>query len=660
MIEPLEMKGRGPSQAKVARRMTIISGVAFGIVAILLLRLWYLQVLSGDDYLAKANDNQIRDVAIAAPRGRIVDRNGKVLVDSRPAAAIVVMPGRLPKAGSPERYEVSVRLSQALALPTQKRPCRLAGSTPELTPLGCTIEREAAAMPYANVIVRSDASRDESAWVLEHQRELPGADVTRIWLRSYPQGNVGAQLFGTVGEITAEQLGKPRFTGIPQGTVIGQSGLEYEYDRYLRGHDGAERIQVDAQGRARHTLRNTPSLPGRTLRLSIDANLLKEGQSALAQGIGLGAGNGANAAAYVAIDPRNGDVLAMGSAPSFDPNIFTKPIPNDRYRQLFGAGSSYPQLNRAIQSAYPTGSTFKPVTALAALTSHTIVPSTTIDDPGSIKIGNIVFHNAGNAANGPVDLISALRVSSDVYFYRLGARLNQTNPTGGPIQSWADRLGFGRPTGIDLPGEIGGTVPSPQWRAGRNSLEARCTKKKGHRCGISDGRPWSVGDNVNFSVGQGDFLATPLQLGAAYAAIANGGSLFTPQIGLDVRNSKGLVLQALRPAPPRPVGIPAHDRSAILEGLRQAAMEPGGTSADVFSGFGHTVYGKTGTAQRLGQSDQSWYVAYFPDSTHPVVIAATVENGGFGAAAAAPLVRLIASQWLGVKKQLVTGTSTTR
>jgi len=658
-MEPFEGPSRTPSSSRLGRRVAFLGAVAFLLFGLLLLRLWYLQVLEGDSYLAKANDNQIREVAIAAPRGRIVDRNGRVLVDSRPSTAIVVLPGRLPEAGTPKRAAVGANLSVALGMNTATSPCKVGESIQVLTPLGCRIEKEAAALPYANITIKADASQSESAWVLENRRTLQGADVTRVWLRSYPHGSVGAQLFGTVGEVTAEQLNKPRFNGIPQGTVIGQSGLEYEYDRYLRGHDGAERIQVDASGHARRTLVKADPIPGRTLRLALDVGVMTEGQAALETAVGLGDGTGNSAAAYVAIDPTNGQVVGLGSSPSFDPSVFAKPISNSAYRSLFGKGALYPQLDRAIQSAYPTGSTFKPVTALAALEKGVVTPNTTIDDPGSIKIGNIVFHNAGNVGYGSVDLTNALRVSSDVYFYRLGAKLNSTEPLGGPIQRWARQLGFGMPTGIDLPGEVSGTIPTPHWRDERKVQEQACAKKNGHPCGMSDGRGWSIGDSVNLSVGQGDFLATPLQLGVAYAALVNGGRVVQPRVAQDVRNDKGFVLQAIRTAPPKQVSLDAGDVKAVLRGLRAAAMESGGTSADVFSDFGRPVYGKTGTAQRAGQNDQAWYAAYFPDRTRPLVVVVTVERGGFGAVSAAPAARLIASQWLRVKKKLVSGSSKT-
>ena len=281
-----------------------------------------------------------------------------------------------------------------------------------------------------------------------------------------------------------------------------------------------------------------------------------------------------------------------------------------------------------------------------------------MDDPGSIQIGNIVFHNSGNTPHGAIALRDALRVSSDVYFYRLGAEMNGIG--GNILQKWARRLGIGRATGIDLPGESDGILPSPQWRARRNEEEKSCERrKKVDSCGISDGRPWSVGDNVNLAVGQGDLGATPLQLATAYSTVVNDGKVPTPHLGLRIEDAAGRLLQKVEPPPARRVKIDPGYRQAILDGLQAAASQPGGTSADVFAGFGRTVMGKTGTAQRGNQADQSWYVAYGPDPQRPIVVAVTVEQGGFGAETAAPAARLILSQWFGVQKKLVSGHSST-
>lgn len=662
MIEDPSGDRRAPITPQLAFRVAILGGIALVFFAIIFFRLWYLQVLSGDTYQARASNNQVRDVVVQAPRGQIVDRNGTTLVDNRLATAVTVEPPRLPgRPGSPERLRLYGRLARVLGASTRPDRCRVGPAVRRLIPLACEVERGINQLPYADVTVKPDASRDEINYVLENQDRFPGVTIRQVYLRTYPFRDVGAQLFGTIGQITRRELGEQRFAGVPQGTVVGQSGLEYSYDRYLRGRDGAIRIQVDSLGQPKRYLRRRAPTQGRTLRLSLDLGLMKAGQQALQTGIGLGAANGANAGAYVAMDPRNGRILAMGSAPSFDPNVFARPITQRSYEAQFGRQSNYPQLDRATQSAYPTGSTFKMITATAGLQSGTISPGTVVDDPGSIKIGDIVFKNAGGAANGAVDMPRAIQVSSDVYFYSLGAQLNSPRPRGGALQRWARLYGFGRPTGIDLPGEASGNVPSPAWRARRNAEERRCERRR-HvpKCYIADGRPWSVGDNVNMAVGQGDLQATPLQLATAYAAMADGGVVRKPHIGLDITDTAGQVLQSIDAGSGRRVPLSQSTRAPIMEGLRLAAGSPGGTSADVFAGFPKPVYGKTGTAERGAQPDQSWYVCYVPDPVKPIVVAVTIERGGFGAEAAAPTARLILSQWFGVAKKVVTGSSRTR
>jgi penicillin-binding protein 2 len=266
-----------------------------------------------------------------------------------------------------------------------------------------------------------------------------------------------------------------------------------------------------------------------------------------------------------------------------------------------------------------------------------------------------------------LDIVNAIRVSSDDFFYNLGALTNAdptTHANGGALQHWARRYGIGRKTGIDLGGETSGNLPSPRWRARINQLELRCEHK--HHipsCGIADGRPWSIGDNINLAVGQGDVQVTPLQLAVAYAAIANGGAIVRPHIGLEVDSADGASLQKIQPPPARHINIDPTYLAAIRAGLRAAASQPGGTSADVFGNFPEQVYGKTGTAQRpSGQSDQSWYACFVPDwaTRTPILVTATVEQGGWGAQAAAPTARQILSQWFSGKRgKFIAGASRT-
>jgi penicillin-binding protein 2 len=467
-------------------------------------------------------------------------------------------------------------------------------------------------------------------------------------------------MLGTVGEIQQRQLKWKHFRGVKQGTVVGQGGLEYEYDRYLRGIDGSREIQVDALGNPKGELREVSPRAGQRLKLSLDLGLQREGQEALT-----GEGNpGGQPAAFVAMNPDNGEILGMGSYPSFDPNELTKPITEQRYEQLFGEQAGSPLFNRATNGLYSTGSTFKIATALAGLQSGTISPSTRIDDTGCVEIGDRKFCNAKSEPNGSVDMLQSIKVSSDVYYYLLGQSLDQKK--GQILQKYARELGFGRDTGIDLPSEAKGVVPDRAWRKMVGEEELKCRKRRRvASCGISDMRGWNTGDNVNLAIGQGDLQATPLQLAVAYSTVATAGRVPTPHVGLEVENESGELIQRIERAPARRVKIDQGARQVIMDGLRAATSQEGGTSYDVFADWPKDlpVYGKTGTAQRTAKPDTSWYAAYVPGGRgrSPIVVAVTVEECGcYGAEAAAPIARLILSQHFGVEKKFVRGESSTR
>jgi penicillin-binding protein 2 len=417
---------------------------------------------------------------------------------------------------------------------------------------------------------------------------------------------------------------------------------------------------VDANGNPTRTDLQRAAQPGRQLQLSLDLGVQRAAQDAMAR-----AGHGLPGA-FVAMDPTTGEVLALGSYPSFDPSILSRPITQTAYDREFGPSAGSPAYNRAIGGYYPTGSTFKPITAMAALTHGVITPDTPINDPGCLGVGlaNQQFCNAGHVANGTLSLRRALQVSSDVFFYTLGRDLNGLPRQ--PLQTWAHELGLGRRTGIDLPGEIQGLIPDRRWRDQINKKEIAWEKRTHNTCcRYSDKRSWTIGDNVNLAVGQGDLQATPLQMATVYSTIANGGRVPRPHLGLRVQDSSGRLVQNLNPGSSRHVSIDPAYRSAIMDGLHAAASQPGGTSYDVWNGWDQNrfpIYGKTGTAQRNGQQDQSWYVAYSYDGSpdhKPIVVAVTVEKGGFGAMAAAPAARLIISKWFGVKGKFVQGTSRT-
>jgi penicillin-binding protein 2 len=357
----------------------------------------------------------------------------------------------------------------------------------------------------------------------------------------------------------------------------------------------------------------------------------------------------------------------MGSSPTFDPTIFAQPvITQSQYQKLISPSSNCPFVNRATAGQYSAGSVFKPIASIAALQSGAWSLSDTFDDTGSFHIGAETLHNAGNATYGHLDLVNAIRVSSGIFFYNLGVLMNvdaTAHPSGGALQQWARAFGTGQPTGIDVVGEAAGILPSPSWRSQRNQLELSYERE--HHvpcCTLSDLRPWSIGDNINLAVGQADLEATPLQIAVAYAAIENGGTIVRPHVGLEVDGRDGTVLQKIDPPPTRQIKIDSVNLQAVQSGLRAAASQPGGTSADVFGGFAPPVYGKTGTAQHNNQRDQSWYVCFVPAWNHhpPILVAVTVEQGGFGAVAAAPAARQILSQYFyGNRGPFVAGASHT-
>jgi penicillin-binding protein 2 len=596
-----------------ALRVAILGGIALAMFSIIFFRLWYLQVLSGDEYEAQAQNNRIRELEVPAPRGQILDTNGTVLVDNRTALALQVQDERLPRGGE-EREPVIARLAE------------LAGMEP--AEVEAEIRRQTKELPASPVTLKKDVPYELVYYLQEHQAEFPGVTVERVYVREYPHGSLAAHLFGYVREIDEDELKEPRFRVLDPGDMVGKDGLEATYDHLLRGEDGATRVQVDALGRPKgEPLRAREPVAGNNLILNIDTDVQEAGEAAIS-GFGL-------PGAFVAMNVNTGAIYGMGSTPSFEPSVFTQPsIPQSTVDRLFDEEAGAPYTNRALAGTYPTGSTFKLITATAALEEGLITPDSPIHDGGSISVGGQTFSNAGGAAYGSLTMQRALQVSSDVFFYTLGMRADDAG--GDIIQSWANRLGVGELTGIDLPGEFAGLMPTPEWR---NELYEK---------GDTD-RPWTVGDAINLSVGQGDLQVTPLQMALGYATVANGGDVVRPHLAQRVEDPLGRVVQEIDPAPQRQVEISEETREVILAGLRDAAMAPGGTSYQVFGGFPVEVAGKTGTAERFGYGDQSWYVALAPYEDPEIVVAVTIEEGGFGAEAAAPAASQILQEYFELK-----------
>lgn len=594
---------RGPAMTnRLALRIAIFGGFAVILFAVLFFRLWLLQALDGEKYLAEAKNNRTRSFRVTAPRGEILDRNGKVLVANRTSLALQVNPRKLPADPARRRVELA----------------RLADLTHNgLRRVRRTMHEELEQAPAAPVTLRRDVGHYLVYYLQENQQRFPGVEVQPVFVRAYPNGTLAAHILGNVGEINKEELKEPQHRGLQPGDEIGQDGVEATYDRYLRGRPGLKRIQVDALGEPtpNGSLVSKPPAPGDSLKLSIDAGVQEAGEAAMAER-GLPGG-------FITMDVHSGEILALGSFPTFEPALFTHPLTQAQVDETY-RNPLAPLADRAIAGLYPTGSTFKLITAIAALESGNLQLNEVIEDPGQLVVGEQVFKNAGEAANGSVSLVTALEVSSDVFFYTLGFRMWDS----GRLQHWAHALGIGRPTGIDLPLIDETLLPSKHWR---DQL---------YREGGTE-RPWSAGDNVQLATGQGDLQTNPLQMAIAYATLANGGTVVTPHVGMEVTDAAGRVLKEIAPGPRRHVRIDPTYRAAILEGLHDAAQNGGGTSFDVFGSFPIPVAGKTGTAQRPPHADQSWYGVLAPYPNPRIVTFVTMEEGGFGVESAAPAARKI-------------------
>ncbi|MGX6447015.1 penicillin-binding transpeptidase domain-containing protein [Patulibacter sp. S7RM1-6] len=724
---------------QLALRITAFGLVAFGVFAVLFLRLWFLQVLQNDQYLTQAQQNRERVVRVAAPRGTIVDHdyrgNGKALVENRIATVVTLAADAIPREDvtairgwGQERGEhdaavdaladrlvraaatrdrarhrkstqrrISARRDHADAVAARrlraKRPRDLALSrdaSPALrrvltdvgrvlhvrpTTLYARVVSSIVRMPYEGVRLKTrGVTASVRNYLLERPDRYPGITVTKEYARRYPGGEIAAQIYGSVGQITPEQLKDPKYRGLVQGQRIGQDGLEYEYDSYLRGRDGQRRIQVDAQGQPTGEVETVDPVPGDRLRLTLDSGLSRLGQEALRTEIGTridGKTQKRAGGAFVAIDPSDGGIRAMGSYPSLNPGVL-EGISVERYRKLTSARNGGPLTNRAISANYPAASTFKLATSTAGLASGAIGVNTAQGAGTCFVKPGLKACNAGGAEFGATNVTKALAVSSDTFFYQLGWALYPMENQ--PLQRWARLLGFGRRTGIDLPGENKGVIPDEAWRRSRDREELACRKQRGvASCGLVAqlGAPFTRGDEVNASIGQGDVQITPLQLAVAYAGFYDPEGrtredlhVPVPHLAEQIENSEGVLEESFNGRnPPRRVELSSEFKRAIKQGLHGATAEAGGTAARVFAGWPqgtHPVLGKTGTAERCSKSsgrtcpEQSWFVGMVEDRKRPLVVAATVEDGGAGAEAAAPIVCSMLREWYGISKRRAT------
>jgi penicillin-binding protein 2 len=615
-------------------RLGVLGIVILSLFSTLLARLWYLQVLESPELKVRAEGNRVRLVAQPAPRGRILDRTGQVLVDNRVSDVVTVDRSRLDQRKQGERAAVIRRLAALLDRPEDPVTVEV-------------LEQRLADVRYSRfkpVPVAEDVPEPVIVYIREHQELFPAVEAIELAVRSYPHGTLAPHVLGYVGEINGKELEPRRARGYRLGDDIGKSGVELTYEPALRGEPGIEKLEVDSLGRVLRPLGHQEPVQGNDLVLTLDLATQRVAEESLAQGLlrarrqrdqnGKGRAFVAPAGSVVVLDPRDGSLLAMASHPAFDPAQFVNGISQPEFAELQRRENHYPLNNRAIQGLYAPGSTFKLVSAITGLTRGLIAGNTTFLDEGSVEVGNQRFRNAGERRYGRVNVSSALTVSSDVFFYILGARFwEQRRQYGLALQDQARELGLGATTGIALPFEAAGRVPDPE---NRRQLHEQYPKL------FPEGR-WFAGDNVNLAIGQGELVVTPLQLANAYAAFANRGTLFQPRTALRVLEQDGTTVEELAPSPIRQLSLSPGVWDPIMQGLRGVISSSKGTAAHVFGGMppGFAVAGKTGTAQVHGKQDTSVFVAVAPAADPQYVVAVVLEEAGFGASAAAPVARRI-------------------
>jgi penicillin-binding protein 2 len=603
---------RKPAWERSTWRIAIFACVVALALIGLFTRLIQVQLVQGDAFRAAAQENQIRLIPVAAPRGSILDRNGIPIVRSRPSFVVAVIPSELTDL-SGELNSVS----QAIGVPAAKLRDQLFhhhGVSYR------TFDELDANEPYGPVIIASDLSVQQVVKLTELLVDLPGFDVEAQAVRDYPYGAQGSAFVGYVGQISETEYKELRNLGYSPNDVIGKDGLEYTYDRYLRGEPGGERVVVDAQSQVVPgiTLPKKQPVPGDTLVLNIDWRLQRIVERALANGIHSWAGSRSGIGGAVVVeDPWTGAIRAIASYPSFDPNAFAS---NDSKKIAHYLTAAPPALfNRAIGAGTPTGSTFKMVTGSAALTAGVVKVNEIVYDSGAWNCYGALFRDLAAGGLGPTGFVRALAASSDGYFFQMGWRLGNAR-----LRKYALAFGLAAKSGIDLPGEFEGN-----WPTNASMLK-------------SSGLPLEPSDVCSLAIGQGAMQATPLQMANVESAVVNGGTLYHPRVVAEIRDPHGRVVKRFDPQIIRHVPVTQEALKAVRQGMDEVT-DPGGTAYGLaIPGF--RFGGKTGTAETAGGSgpNTTWFVAYAPAIHAQIAMAVFVDrSGGYGAQVAAPIARAI-------------------
>ncbi|HLW36895.1 MAG TPA: penicillin-binding protein 2 [Candidatus Eremiobacteraceae bacterium] len=611
-------------QQRVRRSIALFVLILIAVGA-LVFRLAIVQLTQGQYFQRLANQNQLRIIPMAAPRGLMYDRRGVVIVRNRPSFVVQIVPMQLDDPSN-EMRELAALLGVNVT-ELWRRLLHQNGVTYR------TFSELAAAIPLGPINIAEDLSPPVVGRFSERADRFPGMSVELVPVRDYPHHTLGSHYLGYVGQITQAEYRARKSAGYGQNDIVGEDGLEATYDRWLRGRSGGQQIKVNSAGEAVAMLGPVHAVPGNDLQLSIDWGLQRAAETAVAAQINLlkkQIGQRIGGSALVE-DVHTGEILALVSQPNIDPNDFAAGISSKKY-DAYLRDPLHSLFNRAISGAYPTGSTFKLITASAALASGMMAPDATRYCGGAFALGDFVFNDDRAGGHGTLTIPQAITESCDVFFYQVGHQLGIDR-----IAKYAGAYGIGSKTGIDLPGETSGTLPSPQWKQ-------RVYKDV-----------WYPGDTVSVAIGQGYLEASPLQMLKVVGAIANGGTEYQPRLVTAIRDPQGRVIKQFAPQAVREVPVPPEDLDIIRKGMLGVIESPYGTAHNVYiPGFHYA--GKTGTAENVPTADNpsgrnhAWFVCYAPyDNPQIAVVVFMDQSGGFGAVNAAPVAQAIVQSYFHIK-----------
>lgn len=620
------------------RRLAVITVTILVAFVIIVARLLFLQVIKGQEYVAIATENKIREVPIDAVRGGVYDRNGVLMIGNRASYVVAMTDVQAAMDDEEIRQQRATILKLAGAL----------GMTPEQVKLRLSNKN---IDPYKPVPIKVDVPESIAVYIKEHQLEFPHVIIEGKPVREYPRGSVGAHILGYLGEVTGEELKQKKFSQYNLGDVIGREGVELSYEKELAGNNGKQRIEVNAAGYPVSSMIVKKPSPGQDVTMTIDANLQAQSENLLAQAleqarqaydVSSQMDYNAPSGAVVVMNPNNGEIYALASQPSYDPRLFTNGISDVDWKALNDPANHYPLNNRAVTNSFPPGSTIKPFIASAAMQEGIASSQSEYNCTGK-------WTGAGDqwpqscwlaGGHGKISFDEGIVQSCDTVFYEIGyAFYKSIGVKGEKMQDYLYRFGLGKPTGVDLPGEDGGRIPTKDWKKKWNKND-------------SEYQVWYPGDSTNMAIGQGDVLATPLQMAVAYSAIANGGTVYKPHIVKRIATPAGKVIADAKGEKVRSVGVDPAIINIVKDDLQQVISD--GTGKTAFDGFpldSIPVAGKTGSAESYGKQANAWFAAYAPANKPQYVVVVMIEEGGHGVSAAAPVARKIFDSLYGLTSE---------